>query len=400
MLRFTSQHFLWLTVNLYKLVISKQLTHLQFSSIIATTLTTQERNNMTSYFLKSGNTFKIADKESLDLHEKLPAGNYIVKTDMFGNHFLETISDFEIKGKLYGNNTRHADRIINTFLDRPSATGVMLVGEKGSGKTLLTKTIAINAAEMGIPTIVINTSYSGDKFNSFLQSIEQPCIILFDEFEKVYDEDSQEEILTLLDGVFPSKKLFLLTANDKWRVDKHMRNRPGRLYYMIEFKGVEDSFIKEYCEDNLKNKSHINSICQVAAVFDKFNFDMLKAIVEEMNRYNESPQEVLKLINAKPEFGNRSKFDVKLQIDGKDVPAEDVEDDEINCNPISDKISISYKLPKPDTTDDDYNWFTVSFETSELKHVDAKTGTFVFLTEDNDRLLLTKKIEQHFEYAF
>lgn len=355
---------------------------------------------MTSYFLKSGNTFKIADKESLDLHEKLPAGNYIVKTDMFGNHFLETISDFEIKGKLYGNNTRHADRIINTFLDRPSATGVMLVGEKGSGKTLLTKTIAINAAEMGIPTIVINTSYSGDKFNSFLQSIEQPCIILFDEFEKVYDEESQEEILTLLDGVFPSKKLFLLTANDKWRVDKHMRNRPGRLYYMIEFKGVEDSFIKEYCEDNLKNKSHINSICQVAAVFDKFNFDMLKAIVEEMNRYNESPQEVLKLINAKPEFGNRSKFDVKLQIDGKDVPAEDVEDDEINCNPISDKISISYKLPKPDTTDDDYNWFTVSFETSELKHVDAKTGTFVFLTEDNDRLLLTKKIEQHFEYAF
>lgn len=376
------------------------MTRLQFSSIIATTLTTQERNNMTSYFLKSGNTFKIADKESLDLHEKLPAGNYIVKTDMFGNHFLETISDFEIKGKLYGNNTRHADRIINTFLDRPSATGVMLVGEKGSGKTLLTKTIAINAAEMGIPTIVINTSYSGDKFNSFLQSIEQPCIILFDEFEKVYDEESQEEILTLLDGVFPSKKLFLLTANDKWRVDKHMRNRPGRLYYMIEFKGVEDSFIKEYCEDNLKNKSHINSICQVAAVFDKFNFDMLKAIVEEMNRYNESPQEVLKLINAKPEFGNRSKFDVKLQIAGKDVPAEDVEDDEIKCNPISDKISISYKLPKPDTTDGDYNWFTVSFETSELKHVDAKTGTFVFLTEDNDRLLLTKKIEQHFEYAF
>ena len=89
-----------------------------------------------------------------------------------------------------------------------------------------------------------------------------------------------------------------------------------------------------------------------------------------------------------------------MQIAGKDVPAEDVEDDEIKCNPISDKISISYKLPKPDTTDDDYNWFTVSFETSELKHVDAKTGTFVFLTEDNDRLLLTKKIEQHFEYAF
>ena len=357
---------------------------------------------MSSYFLKAGNTFKVTDKESLDLHEELPAGNYVVKIDMYGNYFLEIISNFEVTGKLYGNTTRHAARILNTFLDRPAATGVMLAGEKGSGKTLLTKTIAIDAAKQGIPTIVINTQFFGDKFNSFLQSISQPCVILFDEFEKVYNSDSQEEILTLLDGVFPSKKLFLLTCNDKWRIDSHMRNRPGRLFYMLEFTGIEHEFIVEYCNDNLKNKTHIDELTKIASVFTNFNFDMLKAIVEEMNRYNESPREVLQMLNAKPEFSSRAKYDVSLQVEGKDVLAENLEDRVVNCNPIADEISISFKeFTVSDTGElDDYNWMHINFDSSELKHVDAKSGQFIFLTEDGDRLLLKKKVDPEFAYAF
>ena len=185
-----------------------------------------------TYFLKSGNTFRVSSKEAMDLHEHLPAGNYVIKKDMFENLFLEHIDSFEIKGKRYGDLNRNCDRILNTFLDRPATTGVMLAGEKGSGKSLLAKAVSLQAAAQGIPTIVINSPFCGDKFNAFIQSIEQPVVILFDEFEKVYDSQEQEAILTLLDGVFPSKKLFMLTCNDKWRIDQHMRNRPGRIYYM------------------------------------------------------------------------------------------------------------------------------------------------------------------------
>lgn len=357
---------------------------------------------MSSYFLKSGNTFKVVDKEALDMHEQLPVGTYVIKIDQYGNYFLETISSFEIKGKLYGNTTQHATRILNTFLDRPAATGVMLAGEKGSGKTLLTKALSINAAVQGIPTIVINTSLSGDKFNSFLQSITQPCVIVFDEFEKVYDHDSQEEILTLLDGVFPSKKLFLLTCNDKWKIDSHMRNRPGRLYYMIEFTGIEQAFIEEYCNDNLKNKTHMSSLCKIASVFSTFNFDMLKAIVEEMNRYDESPQEVLKLLNAKPEFGEKSKYQVSLQTNGKDIDVDCLDDQEIVCNPIADVINVSFKEFTIDTADgtEDYDWMNSEFNSSQLKHVDASAGLFIYLNEDGDRLQLKKKVKQHYSYAF
>jgi len=141
-----------------------------------------------------------------------------------------------------------------------------------------------------------------------------------DEFEKVYKTDGgenyQEKILTLFDGVYSSQKLFLLTCNDKHRMDSHMMNRPGRLYYLLEFNGLDESFITEYCEDNLLRKDYIPAVSAAAALFQSFNFDMLKAMVEDMNRYGESPSEVLEYLNVRPDSEGSETFNVKLIVDG------------------------------------------------------------------------------------
>jgi hypothetical protein len=353
-----------------------------------------------SYFLKSGNTFKVSTKEALDLHDTLPVGTYTVGFDkMTGQFYLESIDSFEIKGKMYGDTTRHADRIVNTFMDRTASTGVMLTGEKGSGKTLLTKRISINARDHGIPTIVINQPWCGEGFNAFMQMIEQPTIVLFDEFEKVYDREDQEKMLTLLDGVYPSKKLFLLTCNDKWRVDSHMRNRPGRIFYMLDFKGLEQEFIREYCEDNLENKKHIDGVCRIAGLFPQFNFDMLKAMVEEMNRYGESPQEVMKMLNTKPEFSEEAKYKVELQVKGVDVIADLLETTEWAGNPLTTRINLDYKVvDKDDNGEDGYDWENVRFSNTDLKQVDPVTSKFVFMNDSGERLVLTKVKEKAFHY--
>jgi hypothetical protein len=332
----------------------------------------------------------------MDLHERLPVGNYTVGFDkMAGIFFLEKIDDFNLTGKIYGNPTRYAERILNTFKDRTAATGVMLTGEKGSGKTMLTKKIAIEAAKEGIPTIVINQPWCGEGFNAFIQMIDQPTIVIFDEFEKTYDTDDQEKMLTLLDGVYPSKKLFLITTNDKWRIDRHMRNRPGRIFYMIDFKGVDAEFITEYCEDNLKAKEHIEKICQIATLFSEFNFDMLKALVEDMNRYNETPQESLRLLNAKPEFSEESKYKVELQIGGIEIDGEKVEQTEWHGNPLTRGVNIDYKVFEVDSDgDENWDWENVRFSAQDLKQVDSKTGKFVFMNETGDRLVLTKVTEK------
>lgn len=355
-----------------------------------------------SYFLKSGNTFRVSSKEAMDLHDTLPAGNYVVKEmPMDGPLYLEMIESFQIKGKKYGDLNKNTDRILNTFLSRPSATGVMLAGEKGSGKSLLAKNLAIVAAEQHqIPTIVINAPWVGDKFNSFIQSIEQPVVILFDEFEKVYDSDDQEKALTLLDGVFPTKKLFVLTCNDKWRVDSHMRNRPGRLFYMLDYKGLDTAFITEYCMDNLKPalQFHTEKLCQIASLFGQFNFDMLKATVEEMNRYDEAPEEALRMLNVKPEFDGGNKFDIKLQLNGEELQDTDLESREWSGNPLQGQVQVLYKqFDKDEDGDDVWDWERLRFTAVDLKKIDPQSGKFVFV-KDGAVLTLNKVKEKSFHY--
>lgn len=349
-----------------------------------------------TFFLKRGNDYSPSSKEQLDLHETLPIGTYIVqKNPMTGAFYLTKVDSLTIPPKLYGNTLRHTERILNTFETRTSSTGVMLNGEKGSGKTLLGKNLSVEGASRGIVTVLINQPFCGDDFNKLIQQIEQPAIILFDEFEKVYDSDDQQHILTLLDGVFPCKKLFVLTCNDKWRVDQHMRNRPGRIFYMIDFKGIEPEFIREYCADNLQNQKHVERLIQISGMFDTFNFDMLKALVEEMNRYNETPQEAMALLNAKPEYGGSVKYTVRLFIDDDEivdgkVPGMHLNDTEWSGNPLTRSLSIDYS--RKNDSDGDYDWEEAEFTPADLRKIEGDGRVYIFANKKNERLMLTREV--------
>lgn len=370
-----------------------------------------------SYYMKSGNTFRIATRESMDLHEVLPAGNYVVKQDPFENFFIEQIENFDVPTKLYGDTINNTNRIINSFWNRDKSTGVMLVGEKGSGKTLLSKNICIEMSKQGVPTIVINAPWHGDKFNTLIQSIQQPCIVMFDEFEKVYNSDEQEALLTLLDGIYSTKKLFMLTSNDKWRVDSHMRNRPGRIFYMVNFKGLDEAFIREYCADNLNDKSHTEKIVNIASVFSAFNFDMLKAMIEEMNRYNESPQDAMRILNVKAEFDSGATYSIEVY--RGDRKADRVSPTQWTGTPLSSKdICISYwfkslkkvepEQPKnqtlgvsldsnEDENGEDSGWNEREFSNDNLVKFNNKTGQFIF-EKDGTTMILVKETTKYFNF--
>lgn len=362
-----------------------------------------------TYFLKSGNTFNVSAKAALDIYEELPAGTYTVKFDVMKDIFyLVKIEDFDLRGKLYGNTEKMTKRILHAFADRPNATGVMLSGEKGSGKSLQAKHISKVAMAEGIPTIVINEPWHGENFNSFIQSIEQPVVILFDEFEKVYDKEDQEKMLTLLDGVYPTKKLFVITCNDKYRVNEHMRNRPGRIFYRLDYTGLDKAFITEYCEDNLKNLDHIEALCRLAAAFGSFNFDMLKAMVEEMNRFDEAPHEVIEVLNAKPEAEEDRVYDIRLVVGNMEVPEEAFHSTKWHGNPLSPSNKIQVHFNKKafagaggsDWDDDeDSNWETKYFSSSDLRSIDANTGVIQFINPKGDMLSLTKTVERNLNWA-
>jgi ATPases of the AAA+ class len=307
-------------------------------------------------FTKHGATFCVASNENLDIHDRLPGGNFVIEFNPVMGFYLTRIAPFELPKKVYGSLTRQRDRIINTFKDRELSTGILLAGEKGSGKSLLAKGISAKLADEGMPTLLVMSPYHGEDFSKFLQIIEQPSVVLFDEFEKTYgrggDPDAQEGLLSLFDGIFPSKKLFMMTCNDKWRINDHMKNRPGRVYYFIEFHGLEKEFVEEYCEDNLRKTLHnqIPKLAALSSTFKAFNFDMLKAVVEEMNRYCEEPKDALALLNIKPDSFERQRYAVKLFIDGKEIPMKEILTRSIVTDPTQEgaRFQIGFKFPVND----------------------------------------------------
>lgn len=296
-----------------------------------------------TFYIRRGTALHITDAANLQIEHALAPANYTIRMTPTGEWYLDVVSDFELPAKLYGNTTKHARRILTSFTARDTSTGVLLTGTKGSGKSLLAKTLSVQCRELGIPTLIIGAPYRGEKFNAFIQSIDQPLVVLFDEFEKVYNSEQQEDMLTLLDGMYPTKKLFVLTCNNRYRIDNHMKNRPGRIFYSLDFSGLTESEIIGYCEDQLDNPEHLTGVVKFSKLFGEFNFDMLKALVEEMNRFKEPAGEAYKMLNTQPgsDADTQARFSVSLYAPSgaplrvthpttwQGVPFSDVENDEI-----------------------------------------------------------------------
>jgi hypothetical protein len=362
-----------------------------------------------TYYTRSGSCFFITKKENLQISDRLETAVYILKYSQQNGFYLEKTNRFELPNKIYGNTSTYKDRIIKTFLDRADSTGVLLSGTKGSGKTLLVKVIS----EAGFdpknqwPTIVISEPFTGEAFLSFMTSIDQPCVVIFDEFEKVYGScyaeqveeigdkqnavGGQESLLTLLAGVFPTKHLFLLTCNDEWKVSDNMKNRPGRLYYRISYKGLDGDFIRQYCNEKLIDKSKIQSVYVLSLMFEDFNFDMLQGLVEEMNRYGESADEVIKILNVKPvEETISASYDVELIANDGKKPTIAYYHKVYRSNPLlHEEIGINYETRDGESV--------VIFNRSHL--IKVTKGSIIFKNEDGWTASFTKNQQRHTDYS-
>lgn len=268
--------------------------------------------------ISSGNTYEIFD-DTLRVYEKLPAQNYIVRFSKFKGFYLDKYTDIQInEDKVYGVHTTKADKVLRTFANMNRSLGVILSGDKGIGKSLFAKLLAVKAKEQSIPLIVVDKYITG--IASYLESIDQEVMVLFDEFDKTFggitakdgEANPQTELLSLFDGVSAGKKLFVITCNNLQKISDFFVNRPGRFHYHFRFEYPTAEEIRQYLSDKLHKQYHdqIQPVIDFSIRVD-LNYDCLRAIAFEINNGNSFKETISDLNIIKT--NHCSKFNVALR---------------------------------------------------------------------------------------
>lgn len=140
-----------------------------------------------------------------------------------------------------------------------SASGVLLYGPPGCGKTLLAKAVA-NAAQANFISVKgpeLLNKYVGESEKSVRELFRkardsQPCIIFFDEFDALAPKRNNEnnsasdrvvnQLLSEMDGVDDRKQIFLIAATNRKDLIDDAMLREGRLgsHYEVKLPNYED----------------------------------------------------------------------------------------------------------------------------------------------------------------
>lgn len=234
--------------------------------------------------IQSGSIFKI-HSDDLVVKDKLPNGMYEVKFDRDSGFFLVAVDELELKeGKVYGSREEKIDKLVKAYESSPRSVGAILSGDKGIGKSLFTVMLANRMNGLGVPTILVKDAYPG--ITSFLESIKQEVVVLFDEFEKMFNGDGepQSRMLGMLDGMSNDKRMYLITVNELNRVNEYLLNRPGRFHYHFTFAYPTLEEVAEYMSDKLVPEYHTEiPKVQVFSTMTNLNYDCLRAIASEIN---------------------------------------------------------------------------------------------------------------------
>lgn len=240
-------------------------------------------------FYTSGSTTTLVQYSADALTDKVEAGIYELRSSMMGLYLQRKCTTYALP-KLYGSIVRRASKIMGTFNDRETSTGVLLSGDKGTGKSLLSMLLANIAVSEGNPVIEVKEAFYGASFEELMNAIPN-AVLIFDEFAKVYkvekdtDNNPQEKLLGFFDGAGAKKRLMIFTENKTSGINEFMLNRPGRIFYHYKYSKLTPDVIQEYCEEKGLVEDKIQYLQNFAISANEFSFDILKAIVEEILRY-------------------------------------------------------------------------------------------------------------------
>ena len=231
-------------------------------------------------WIQNGSNYKRVEGNVSNV-DTVPKGIYNVGLSMTGWYLERTADEFVFNYKVYGLQSKFMQHVLTAFKNTKGNFGILLNGTKGTGKSVTAKVLA---NKFNLPVIVVKSfGENNTQLIEFLASFNFDCVFFFDEFEKNFS-DKDSSILQIMDGVYTSeyRRIFLLTTNET-NINDNLISRPSRLRYIHEFSNLEPEITREYLNDTLNDKSHIEDIIDFVDTLQISTIDILKSIVEEIN---------------------------------------------------------------------------------------------------------------------
>lgn len=252
--------------------------------------------------------------DTVTTYDRLLAKTYIIRFEKLSGFYLDEYADIVVKeDKIYGGHMQKVGKVMRSYEKADRNLGVILSGSKGIGKSLFAKLLSMEAQKSNIPVIIADKYIPG--IASYIETIDQRVMVLFDEFDKTFcdikvkegEAEAQATLLGLFDGITTGKKLFVITCNDIRKLNDFIVNRPGRFHYHFRFEFPSDREIRKYLHDKLDKACYNDDEIERIVAFSRkvdLNYDCLRAIAFEINNGEsfESAVGDLNIINLSEEY--------------------------------------------------------------------------------------------------
>lgn len=233
---------------------------------------------------------RIVTKPEGQDYDLMPGKVYDLLFDNYEMYsYLKENGNLNMPKKIYEieEDTKFMDRVLlfhNSEYNNGN-TGVLLAGDKGTGKSMLAKRIALKS---NLPIIIVDSSYPLWQITKFFKKVKTETCIIFDEIEKNPRTWPSEDLLTFLDGIQETgKKIVIMTCNKTEGLDENLFDRCSRIRYYRKYKAnANEIFIKEMIED--KGLTPNQPLIDFIKRFTVKSFDNINSFLDEYKLYLET----------------------------------------------------------------------------------------------------------------